>query len=223
MSTLESTGQQQRASSWRLAQVEAAAFADTPQAREQWPLMRRGSLRVAMWVVLVLCERRVNDAGTALCILTPHSPGAWLRAAGRALALFLLAVAVAIAFAVVWLPLPLCLAILLLLAIGPCARSGWRNRRAQSQLSAAGPFGPHVYIHGVARSPEPECKGEAAIVMARLAEEADKRGWILALDAGAPRLVAYYEQFGFEPLGPPVTMTWGSTVRMARRPLVGYA
>jgi hypothetical protein len=176
-----------------------------------------------MWVVLVLCERRVNERGTALCLLTPHSRRGWLRAAGRALALIMVAIALAVASGIVWWPLPWCLALLVLVAIGPCARSGWRNRRAQSQLSAAGPFSPHVYVHGVARLPDLECKGEAAIVMARLAEEADKRRWTLALDAGAPRLVAYYEQFGFEPLGPPVQMTWGSTVRMARRPMVGYA
>lgn len=223
MSPLEAVGKHQRVSNWRLAKVEAAAFGDSRQAREQWPLMRHGSLRVATWVVLVLCECRVNDRGTALCILTPHSRGAWLRAAGRAVAFVLLGIAVAVALGAVWWPLPWCLAVLVLLAIGPCARSGWRNRRAQNQLSALGPYSPHVYVHGVARLPEPECKGDAAIVMARLAEEADKRGWILTLDAGAPPLVPYYQQFGFEPLGPPVEMTWGSTVRMARRPLVGYA
>lgn len=223
MMSPESIGTHQRVGIWRLAKVEAAAFADTPQAREQWPVARRGSLRVAMWMVLLLCERRVNDSGTALCILTPHSTRAWLRTAVRAIALVLIAMAVAIGTGVVWWPLPWCLVVLVLAAIGPCARSGWNNRRAQSQLSSFGPFSPHVYVHGVARLPDPECKGDAALVMAGLAREADDRGWILALDAGGPRLVEYYQQFGFEPLGPPVDMTWGSTVRMARRPLVGYA
>ena len=146
-----------------------------------------------------------------------------MRAAIRILAICVIVTLATTATALLWWLLPWCVVIILLAALGPCALAGFRNRAATKQLASLGPKGLYVYVHGVARVPGCQHKGEAALVLARLAEEADQRGWLLALDAGASRLVDYYRQFGFEPMGQPVHTTWGTAVRMVRRPLAGYA
>lgn len=203
---------------WRLSEVEAEAFLNTPQAREQWPWCRRRCLRVAMWLTLIVCERRVNETGSGLCLLNPTSKGAWCRAVTKTAALGG-ALAAATAFlALWWPPLPFLAGLGVLSILAPCAWSGWRNRHGRVQLRSLGPAGKAVYVHGVARRTGPDHRGAGGSVLTELASEADDRGWLLALDAAAPGLVAYYERFGFTALAPPVPMSWGAAVRMVRAP-----
>ena len=68
----------------------------------------RTCLRAVMWLTLVVCDRRVNEAGTALCMLNP-SPG---RAVWR-----VVRVTAPVSVLLLWLilfPLPLLLLVLLL-------------------------------------------------------------------------------------------------------------
>ncbi|HEX3425495.1 MAG TPA: hypothetical protein VHT30_05140 [Acidimicrobiales bacterium] len=173
---------------------------------------------MAMWMTLMVCERRVNECGSGLCLLNPTSKGAWSRALTRTSALGLALAVALVVSASWWPPLPLVAGLAVLVLLGPCAWSGWKNRHARRQLRALGPARKAVYVHSVARLAGPAHRGAGGSVLAELASEADARGWLLALDAGAPALVAYYERFGFTALGPPVPMSWGAAVRMARPP-----
>lgn len=195
-----------------MAGVEAEAFADTPQVRGQWPVARRGCMRLATWVQLLVCERRVSPDGTALCMLNPRlRRGLW-----RAVAVLATWAALLVGLALLWRPL-FWLAMLGFLAfLGPPAVPAWRSRRMRRDLKSFGPPGQSVFVHSVA-SVQP---GSGAVVMGALAAEADRKGWTLALDTGHPRLVEYYQQFGFSPLGVPVPTPWGPPmVRMARGPV----
>jgi hypothetical protein len=207
-----------RSSRWALAAIEADAFVDTPEVREQWPILRRGCVRVAMWVLLLACERRVANTGNALCLLAPRTVRTWLGAVGRLAALGLTLFVLLVALAVLWQPLALMWLVALLVLVAPCAWSGWRNRRAKSTLASFTSGEATVYVHSIARAQRPETRGDGAAVMRGLTAEADKKLWRLSLDAGAPRLVEYYRRFGFEATGPPVEMTWGEAVRMVREP-----
>jgi hypothetical protein len=211
-----------RPSSWALAGIEANAFVDTPEVREQWPLLRRGCVRTAMWLVLLASERRVNEAGTALCLFAPRSLRSWLGALARLAALALLSFLLLITLAVVWRPLAVGSLVTVLVLVTPCAWSGWRNRRAKSLLASFVTGPSAIYVHSVARTPGQEAKGAGATVMESLAQEADDLDWRLALDAGCPSLVRYYQRFGFEPVGSPLEMTWGTAVRMLREPVSRY-
>ena len=197
---------------WTLAGVEASAFADRPEASVRWPLAGGACLRAAMWFTLVVCDRRTNEAGTALCMLNPP-PGraAWRVAAATAPVSVVLVWLAFTAAPVFWLVM------LVLLAFwAPCAWASWRNRRAKRMLRSFGPAGRAVFVHSVA-SVE---RGAGAVVMRELLAEADRKGWRLALDAGNLRLAEYYTAFGFVALGPPVKMPSGlSMVRMAREPV----
>lgn len=204
--------------SWALAGVEADAFANTPQVRAQLRLWRHGCLRVGMWLILLVCDRRVNEDATALCLFAPLTFRKQVRALARLGALGLVVTAGAVAIALVWPPLVWLLALGFLLLVTPCARSGWANRRAKAALESFGPDGPAIYVHSVARVPGPEEKGAGARVMQALTAEAEEKGWRLVLDAGDRKLVDYYRRFGFEPAGEPVSLTWGTAVRMVREP-----
>jgi len=107
---------------------------------------------------------------------------------------------------------------------------GWRAARvgkAKSKLgkphSAAAPpthgritcRAHQVEVHMVA-SEEP---GAGRALLAKVADEADRNGWALVLDAANDRLGAYYRCLGFEPIGPPEDMPFGERVtRMVRQP-----
>jgi hypothetical protein len=57
-------------------------------------------------------------------------------------------------------------------------------------------------------------------LLAEVADEADRNGWALVLDAANDRLTAYYRGLGFEPIGPAADMPFGERVtRMVRQPL----
>ena len=75
-------------------------------------------------------------------------------------------------------------------------------------------------VHIVA-SEEP---GAGRALLKRVAEEADERGWALALDAANDRLAAYYRDLGFEPVSGPALMPFGERVtRMVRWPVAAEA
>jgi hypothetical protein len=194
--TVSSAPPRSRVGLWALARVEASAFAGRPEALVRWPVAGRTCLRVVMWLTLVVCDRRVNEAGTALCMLNP-SPG---RAVWR-----VVRVTAPVSVLLLWLAFAeaslFWLAMLALLAFwGPCAWSSWRSRRARRILKSFGPAGEVVFVHSVA-SVE---RGAGAVVMRGLVAEADRKGWRLALDAGNLPLAEYYTVFGFVALGQPV-------------------
>lgn len=220
-SPLRSTGSSQsqtsrrrrRSGLWALAGVEAEAFAETPQIKSQWPFARRSCLRVVMWVTLLVCERRVNADGTALLMLNPR-PGRSLR---RLVAVGAGWFVVLLGLAVVWVPLFWAAVAVQVAFLGPLVVASWGSRTARRQLKSFGPKEPSRYVHSVA-SVE---RGAGAMVMSDLAAEADGKGWLLALDTGHPRLVEYYQAFGFSVLGHPVETRWGHPmVRMARIPVM---
>jgi hypothetical protein len=192
-----------------LAGVEASAFADRPEASVPWPVAKRACLRAMMWLTLVVCERRANEAGTALCMLNPSARRAVLRVtAPLSILLVWLAFAAAPVF---WLVM-----FVLLAFWAPCVWSSLRSRRARRMLKSFGPAGKAVFVHSLASLE----RGAGAVVMRELLAEADRKGWRLALDAGNVRLAEYYTAFGFVALGQPIRMPSGlSMVRMAREPV----
>ncbi len=98
----------------------------------------------------------------------------------------------------------------------PLAVSATRALPARVRLDRIGPHGHrhHVYVHSVA-STRP---GAGAELMASLAGEADRKGWLLFLDADNEKLASYYSRFGFA-RGGAVTMPNGTVrARMWRLP-----
>ena len=65
-----------------------------------------------------------------------------------------------------------------------------------------------VEVHMVA-SEEP---GAGRALLAEVADEADRNGWALVLDAANDRLTAYYRDLGFEAIGPAADMPFGERV-----------
>ncbi len=62
--------------------------------------------------------------------------------------------------------------------------------------------------------------GAGRALLAEVADEADRNGWALVLDAANDRLTAYYRDLGFEAIGPAADMPFGERVtRMVRQPL----
>jgi GNAT superfamily N-acetyltransferase len=175
-----------------------------------------------MWVVLLACDRRVNTDGTALCLFAPVSVRGRIGAVARLAVLGLFVTMTAAALVVLWAPLFWLTVVSVLVLLAPGAWSCWKNRRKKAVLESYGPDSPAVYVHSVARVPGPEEKGAGADLMEALTAEADSKGWRLSLDAGAPALAGYYRRFGFEVLGEPVDLTWGSAVRMAREPATSH-
>jgi predicted membrane metal-binding protein len=165
--------------------------------------------------------RRVNESGTAVCLLSGKVGRPTLRRAAWAAATAITLMASFVVLGLVWLPLPeLVYLAAAAVFVAPCLRSLFRNRRARRRLRELAPPRPWIYVHGVARVPGEWARGAGAEVMSALTDEADRNGWVLVLDAAAEGLVSYYRRFGFEACGPGVEMTWGSTVRMSRRPRV---
>jgi hypothetical protein len=64
--------------------------------------------------------------------------------------------------------------------------------------------------------------GAGRALLAALAVEADRNGWVLVLDAANDRLTVYYRALGFLPTGKPARMPFGERVtRMVRQPSDG--
>jgi hypothetical protein len=214
LSRAATEGPASRPTAWDLSAMAARAFADQPQTRMQWPILRFLCLRVLLLVSVATSERRVHPDLDAFCLLTKPSIRGRVNAAALgvagALSVITLVVLLPVAF---WLVV-LALAVL----IAPSVALAIRSSRPRGVLAALVPPGPVIGIHTVtSRRP-----GHGVELMWSVALEADAEGWTLVLDAANDRLARYYQQFGFVSCGEGVTMPWGETVvRMRREPSPG--
>lgn len=189
---------------WQLAQVEARAF----RGAGGRPVLSRIAFIAAALVALVAFERRVHSSGQAVCLLAPRWARVGLSLTG---AVALAGVIGAVLPIVGW-----ALLVLTALVFLPLAVRAMKALPAKAQLSRLGPRRGRrrVYVHSVA-STRP---GAGAELMTALADEADKKRWVLVLDAANERLGTYYSRFGFA-RGGAVKMPDGALrVRMWRQP-----
>jgi len=189
---------------WSLAGVEVRAFGD----RGAGTMLRQVFFRAAMLLSLIAYAKRVHPSGQALCLL-------WLRPWR-----FLGAIATSLLVVCITGAIYPLLGVVLIAAIAavllPCSIGAVKSRPGWKELSKLTPPGRHIYVHSVAS----QLPGAGAELLRALAIEADEQRWSLVLDASNEKLVRYYEQFGFGPLGPGVQMPDGARhVRMWRPPI----
>jgi len=222
---------------WQLSGTAARRFFDSPYARYLLPVPGRGIIvRVMCFSTLAWGGWRANGSGTAVCGLAgAGSP----RRRLAAVAVWVLGAVTALAVWVGWLALWSDVGLIAVPALTFLAFAGlmmllvWRAMsvgKAKSKLGklhstvTAPAHGPlpcparPVEVHMVA-SEEP---GAGRTLLAEVAVEAERNGWVLVLDAANDRLAAYYQGLGFLPIGQPADMPFGERVtRMARQPSPG--
>lgn len=218
---------------WELSGIAAGRFSDLPYARYVLPVPgRRQMVRLMLFTAMAWGGWRANDSRTAVCGLT-GAPGPRLRVA--ALAMWLFAGLAAFTAWVAWMALWSAVGLMLVPLFTFFGFAGlvlvltWRAARvgkAKAQLpkfhemkswAGAGPFrrtSHHLEVHIVA-SKKP---GEGRALLEAVADEADRNGWALTLDASNDRLAAYYQDLGFDPIGLPAAMPFGERVTRLVRP-----
>lgn len=181
---------------WALAGVEAEAFS----RRERPCALGRLSMRLLMALALLGYERREHASGQAVCLLRARRARSALGLACLVAGLVLVTGASPVA--------GLALVVFVGVPMAPLALRAVRSpRRLQVPRSSSGNGTEVVYVHSLA-SVSP---GAGAELLVQLADEADKRGWVLVLDADNPKLTKYYTKFGFQvegsaPTGGPLSM-----------------
>ena len=206
---------------WQLSGIVARRFSDLPYARYLLPVPgRRMIVRVMSFTTMAWNGWRAGTSGTAVCGLT-GAPGPRRRAVAILAWSFIGLVfvvgwaswmAVWSALALMVVPVLTCLAF-----AGVIALMGWRAtrvRRSKAKLAKLRAGAQRrVEVHMVA-SEEP---GAGRALLAEVTAEADRNCWALTLEAANDRLAAYYQELGFEPIGPPTEMPYGERVtRMVR-------
>lgn len=205
----------------RLAAVHARAFAREPSTRAILPVpaVARGVLWLVSLGMLAAGLGRAEPSGRAVAFVWPSRPttSQLLRVVvvGSAGAAGLFAVVAVAGASGSWFGYGLLL-LLAVLAL-PATRAALSGRAARARLRRAQPGQPYWIISGVCR--DPGALGAGAALLSGIAHAADREGMTLALDAIAPRLVAYYTRFGFAPTGPAAVLPGGAVVTpMARHP-----
>ena len=222
---------------WQLSGTATRRFVNLPYARYVLPVPgRRAIVRVTSFTALAWGGWRANSSGTAVCGLIGASGP---RRRPAAVAVWVLAAVATLAGWVGWVALwsaigLIIVAVLTFLGFAGImmllGRRAARVGRAKSKLGklnltvapqTQGACRAHqVEVHMVA-SEEP---GAGRALLASVADEADRNGWALLLDAANDRLAAYYRGLGFLPIGPPADMPFGERVtRMVRQPLPGWS
>lgn len=211
--------------SWpHLAGLHARCFAQEASTRALLPLP--GLAAAVLWLVvlgILVAGFGVTDpAASALALAAPSRPslGEILRAAGAGMlgALGILGVALGVGASPLASP-PWAYATLAVLGaiVAPAGLNCLRGRTARAALRAARPGEPHLFVSGLCRARG--APGAGAELMVALCQDADARARVLALDAIAPALVAYYARFGFTVTGPAQVLPGGAVVTpMARAP-----
>ncbi|MGC8626244.1 MAG: hypothetical protein ACP5VR_01600 [Acidimicrobiales bacterium] len=189
---------------WRLARLESMAF-----SRYHRPnLAERVSLRAGMLVALVLCERRSDPSGGAVCLLGVRRGRLMVCVGGLVVAVMILGVFAPVAGGV-------CL-VTLTAVFGCGAFRALKDVPSKARLGRAKPPGPFRYVHSFASA----LPGTGAEVLRALEKEADEKGWWLLIEASNQQLASYYEAFGFYRAGGAAGMSDGSEhVRMWRQPV----
>lgn len=198
----------------RLAAVHARAFAREPSTRAILPVPAVACC--VLWLVsvgmLAAGLGRAEPSGRAVAFVWPSRPTAsqLLRAVavGSTGAAGLFAVVAAAGASGSW-PGYGMLFLLAVLAL-PAARACLSGRAGRARLRRARPGQPHWVVSGVCR--DWGAPGAGAALLSGIARAADRAGMPLALDAVAPRLVAYYTSFGFAPTGPAELLPGGAVV-----------
>lgn len=196
---------------WRQSVLVAKVYGPRPQFVRVRPQL----LRLVMLPQLAIADRRANEAGSAVCCLSGASN--WPKAKGAAAATGMLLMSAGLFVAALYATWPVViLVVATALPFVPLSVQSLAARPARRALRNSRPRrGEVVVVHTVA-SGEP---GAGRKLLDAVAEEADRKGWTLVLDAGNHRLASYYRGLGFEPTGPPVLMPWGEdNIPMARRP-----
>jgi hypothetical protein len=222
---------------WQLSGTAAHRFFDLPYARYLLPVPGRLIIvRVMCFTTLAWGGWRANASGTAVCGLTGTGSrrqrlaavGVWVLAGVTALAVWVSWLALWSAVGLIVVPLLTFLAFagLMILVVWRAMSVGKAKSRLSKLDSAVTPQthsllacpARQVEVHMVA-SEEP---GAGRALLAEVAVEADRNGWVLLLDAANDRLTDYYQGLGFLPIGQPTDMPFGETVtRMARQPSDG--
>ncbi len=183
---------------WALARVEADAFADEGCATAWW-FAPWGSTRAAMALLLLVADRHVAGDGGALAMVGWGSGMGWAlpaRAAGAVAAALTVAVLLA-----AWLSpaAPMLLALVLFALVSRQVPSSWRDRKARRRLRALRPDDARL-VHSFARA-RGTGPGRGGELLEELHAIADARGWRLVLETDCPKLVAYYQGYGYVELG----------------------
>jgi hypothetical protein len=220
---------------WQLSGTASRRFFNLPYACYMLPVPGRQMIvRVMSFTSLAWGGWRANGSGTAVCGLTgARAPRRRLAAVAVCAIAGVAALAGWAGWVALWSALGLVIVpVLTFLGFaGLMLLLGWRALRvgrAKSKLSELNchaappthglmPRPTHqVEVHMVA-SEEP---GAGRALLAKVADEADRNGWALVLDAANERLTGYYRGLGFEPIGPAADMPFGERVtRMVRQPM----
>jgi len=203
----------------RLATLKALGFGRREEIKAQYRIF--GVFRWALLWATAMLEMALGMAwtdscGQALVVLIP--PG--LLSRRSALAMVPIVTVVAAGVLLVWSvarPLALVLgAALLVAALDPPRFLRLRALPRSRELRKLRPHGSYC-LQGLVR--DPAARGAGRRLVESLCDLADRRGWVLSLDAGDGWLRDYYAELGFVPLGPPVAFPWGqSRTAMARFP-----
>jgi hypothetical protein len=224
---------------WQLSATAARRFSNLPYARYVLPVPgRRMIVRVICLTTLAWGGWRTNGPGTAVCGLTGAS-GPRQRLA--AVAVWVLAGVTTLAVWVGWLALWSAVGLIVVPVLTFLAFAAlmtllaWRAARVGKVKSKLGKLGCAVTpsTHGLIACPAHQVEvhmvaseepGAGRALLAGVADEADRNGWALVLDAANDRLTAYYRALGFSPIGQPKEMPFGERVtRMVRQPSAGLA
>jgi hypothetical protein len=220
---------------WQLSGTATRRFFNLPYARYMLPVPGRQMIvRVMSFTTLAWGGWLANGPGTAVCGLTgARAPRRRLAAVAVCVVAGVAALAGWMGWFAAWAAVGLIIVPVLTFAgfAGIMLLLGWRAARvgkAKSKLrklsyDVAPPTHGlmasrthQVEVHMVA-SEEP---GAGRALLAEVADEADRNGWALVLDAANDRLTAYYRDLGFEAIGPAAEMPFGERVtRMVRQPL----
>jgi hypothetical protein len=220
-----------------LSGTAARRFFNLPYARYVLPLPgRRLIVRALCFTALAWGGWRANGSGTAVCGLV-GARGPRRRLA--AVALWVAAGVAAVAAWVGWLTLWSVVGLIVIPVLTFLAFAGlmlllvWRSAKVAKAKSKLGRLANEVArsIDGLTAFPAHQVEvrmvasvepGAGRALLAALAVEADRNGWVLVLDAANDRLTVYYRALGFLPTGKPARMPFGERVtRMARQPFGG--
>ena len=220
---------------WQLSGTATRRFFNLPYARYMLPVPGRQMIvRVMSFTTLAWGGWLANGPGTAVCGLTgARAPRRRLAAAAVCLVAGVAALAGWVGWVALWAALGLIIVPVLTFVgfAGLMLLLAWRAARVGKAKSKLGKLNCNVAppthrlkacpthaveVHMVA-SEEP---GAGRALLAEVADEADRNGWALVLDAANDRLTAYYRDLGFEAIGPAADMPFGERVtRMVRQPL----
>jgi hypothetical protein len=210
---------------WRASRMAAQQFVPQPYISYMFPILRRPATRLTLLGQLAWSGWRANENGTAVCGLKgAEGPRArWLAIAMTS--------AVGLALLVAWVIWALAWSAIGLVAVPIVTFFGaltlllafiWKAARvasAKAKLAHADTGAQMLVEVHVVASQE---KGAGRALLERVSEEADRSGWLLALDASNDRLTEYYSGLGYQAVGAAVEMPYGERMtRMLRRPAVG--